>query len=82
MVQRNTAAIIRSHQWSLQKQREQYFHAQLLLYYPWRHEIDDLKTQSYEDSYKGKMAVIQSNQRLVEKNAEEVAEALENMEQV
>jgi ATP-dependent DNA helicase PIF1 len=82
MTQRTTAAIVRSHQWSLQKQREQYFHALLLLYYPWRHEMDDLKISSYEDSYKRKMAVIQSNQLLFEKNAEEVAEALENMEQM
>lgn len=34
MTMRSQPAIIRYHQWSLRKQPEQYFHAQLLLYFP------------------------------------------------
>jgi hypothetical protein len=41
MTHRNVQAIVKYHQWSLKKQAEQYFHAQLLLYFPWRREIED-----------------------------------------
>lgn len=39
MLLRQTPAIVRYHQWSTKKQAEQYFHAHLLLYFPWRMAI-------------------------------------------
>ena len=80
MALREPPAIMRFHQWSLQKQPEQYFHAQLLLYYPWRDE-KDLLTESYQASYLQKQDTIQANCARFERHAENVAAAIEQLEQ-
>ena len=51
MVARTVPAIVRYQQWSLKNQSEQYYHAQLLLYYPWVDELKDLleKCNTYKE---------------------------------
>ena len=66
-------AIIRYHQWSAKKEPEKYYHAQLMLYYPWCNEEDDLLGESYKDSYNTKLDVIQKNRQTFEHFAEEVS---------
>lgn len=43
---RSVSIIVRSHQWSLNKNPENVFHAQLLLYCPWKIEMSDLLQNS------------------------------------
>ncbi|WAR27351.1 hypothetical protein MAR_013055 [Mya arenaria] len=50
MIKRNKPAIIRTHQWSVKKQPEPYYHAKLLLYHPWRNETNDLLTKRNTNS--------------------------------
>ena len=80
MNQRCTSAIIRYHQWSVKKQPIEYYHSQLLLYFPWREE-KSLKGTSYEETYTENKEVIEQNRKLYEYHAEDVAVAMENIEQ-
>ena len=63
MTHRNVQAIVKYHQWSLKKQAEQYFHVQLLLYFPWRREIEDLLTESYQESYMTKKTLFRQTEK-------------------
>ena len=81
MTHRIQPAIIRYHQWSAKKEPEKYYHAQLMLYYPWCNEEDDLLGESYKDSYNTKLDVIQKNRQTFEHFAEEVSGVLEDIEQ-
>ena len=81
MVPRKTVAIVRSHQWSRQKAPEQYYHAMLLLYLPWKHEVEDLRCKTYEECYNSKIETIRENQRRFEKHVEEVTEAIQDLEE-
>lgn len=51
MVARTVPAIVRYQQWSLKNQSEQYYHARLLLYYPWVDELKDIleKCNTYKE---------------------------------
>ncbi|XP_071480520.1 uncharacterized protein [Diadema antillarum] len=81
MSKRSTPAIIRSHQWSLKKQSEEYYHSQLMLYFPWRNEIQDLFQDSYKQSYEAKYEDLKRNKEMYEHHAEELADVLEDIEQ-
>lgn len=80
--QRRKPAIVRSHQWSLKKQPEEYYHAQLLLYFPWRIEPQHQITTTYQDSFIENYDVIKENRSYYEQHADEVSQAVENLEQV
>ena len=81
MVRRKKAAVVRSHQCSVKTHAEQYYHAQLILYHPWRTEIEDLFSGSYQDSYFAKIHTIQDNRQAFEQHTEEVTSAIENLEE-
>ncbi|WAR02670.1 PIF1-like protein, partial [Mya arenaria] len=78
---RKTPAIIRSHQWSVKKQPEQYYHSQPLLYFPWRKETDDLCRESFQNSYMENLEVIEENRAMYQQHADEVDMAVENLDQ-
>ena len=81
MVKRKTEAIIRSHQFSVHQDPEKYYHSQLLLYLPWRDETSDLLQTSYEACYTDNTVVIRENKSRFEHHAEDVAVAMDNLEE-
>lgn len=81
MLLRQTPATVRYHQWSPKKQVEQYFHAQLLLYFPWRTEIADLYANSYKESYLAKVDIVQQNRRRNEYFSDELDDVLEDIQE-
>ena len=81
MSRRNTPAIIRSHQWSLKKKPEEYYHAHLMLYFPWRNEAQDLCQDSYKQSYESKYEKLQKNREMYEHHTEQLADALQDIEE-
>ena len=49
---RKQQAILHTRRYKVHREPEKYYHAKLLLYYPWNHEDDLISTyQSYQDSY-------------------------------
>ena len=51
-------AILCTRRYKVHTEPEKYYHAKLLLYYPWNHEDDIISTyQSYQDSYISKQHV-------------------------
>lgn len=81
MLLRQTPATVRYHQWSPKKQAEQYFHAQLLLYFPWRTEIADLYANSYKENYLAKVDIVQQNRRRNEYFSDELDDVLEDIQE-
>ena len=81
MVKRKTEAIIRSHQFSVHQDPEKYYHSQLLLYLPWRDEASDLLQTSYKTCYTDNTVVIRENKSRFEHHAEDVAVAMDNLEE-
>ena len=80
MVKRKTPIVIRSHQFSKTSQAEQYYHAKLFLYYPWRNE-DNLKLDgSYQNNFNLLHDKIQPTMNRFEYFSNEVSEAVEDME--
>ena len=80
MTLRKNSAIIRTHQWSRIKQPQQYYHA-LLLYVPWRNELNDLLKGSYKETFIEKAQALQQNRNKYEKLAEDVEEAIQILEE-
>ena len=59
---RKQQAILRTRRYKVHTEPEKYYHAELLLYYPWNHEEDIISTyQSYHDSYISKQHIIHQN---------------------
>ena len=59
---RKQQAILHTRRYKLHTEPEKYYHAKLLLYYPWNKEDDIISTyQSYQDSYISKQHTIQQN---------------------
>ena len=59
---RKQQAILCTRRYKVHTEPEKYFHAKLLLYYPWNHEDDIISTyQSYQDSYISKQHIIHQN---------------------
>lgn len=81
MVERTIPAIMRYHQWSEKKQPEQFYHSQLLLYFPWRDEEKDLHSGSYKEVYYAHEEVIERNKKIYEYHSSEVQWAMESMEE-
>ncbi|XP_062600070.1 uncharacterized protein LOC134261665 [Saccostrea cucullata] len=81
MIQRATPPIIRYPQCSEKKQAEQFYHSQLLLYFPWRDEENDLCNGSYKEKYDANEEIIKHNKKIYEYHASEVECAMESMEE-
>ena len=59
---RKQQAILCTRRYKVHTEPEKYYHAKLLLYYPWNHEDDIISTyQSYQDSYISKQHIIHQN---------------------
>ena len=55
-------AILHTRRYKFHREQEKYYHAKLLLYYPWNHEDDIISThQSYQYSYISKQHIIHLN---------------------
>lgn len=79
MYHRRKPAIIRTHQWSIRKDPEKYYHAQLLLYYPWRNELQDLLQDTFQAMYELCQETIVANKKHYEHHAEELSVAIEQL---
>ncbi|MES9883788.1 MAG: hypothetical protein ABW185_23290 [Sedimenticola sp.] len=79
MVLRKTPAILRSHQFSETKDPEQYYHAQLLLYHPWREETADLCQSNYRTFYLNNLPKVAENRARHEYHSEEVSAAVDDL---
>ena len=80
MRKRRREAIFRTHRYNVMKDREKYFHAQLLLYYPWRFETEikgDYST--YEDHYNDVKEAIHHNSQHFEHHAEHLDSAFDEL---
>ena len=59
---RKQQAILHTRRYKVHTEPEKYYHAKLLLYYPWNQEDDIISTyQSYQDSYISKQHIIHQN---------------------
>ena len=59
---RKLQAILHTRRYKIHTEPEKYYHAKLLLYYPWNEEDDILSTYiSYHDSYTSKQDIIHQN---------------------
>ena len=59
---RKQQAILHTRRYKIHTEPEKYYHAKLLLYYPWNDEDDIISTyQSYHDSYISKQDIIHQN---------------------
>ena len=59
---RKQQAILSTRRYKVHTEPEKYYHANLLLYYPWNQEDDIISTyQSYQDSYISKQHIIHQN---------------------
>ena len=59
---RKQQAILHTSRYKVHTEPEKYYHAKLLLYYPWNYKDDILSTyQSYQDSYISKRHIIHQN---------------------
>ena len=82
MRKKKVPAIIRTHQFSQTKQPNEFCHAQLLLYFPWRKEVVDLCKSSYEEKYAAELETIQKNRVNFEHHSEEVEDAYDHLQTV
>ena len=80
MRKRRREAIFRSHRFDVMKDSEKYYHAQLLLYYPWQSE-NELKGEcaTYEEHYNTVKQIIQENARHFEHNTEHLDNAFNEL---
>ena len=59
---RKQQAMLHTRRYKVHTEPEKYYHAKLLLYYPWNQEDDIISTyQSYQDSYISKQHIIHQN---------------------
>lgn len=75
---RNKPAIVRYHSFSKVKQPEKYYHSLLMLFIPWRHEVEDLlqSNESYAQSYIELEERIASTRKLLENHGDEIDAAI------
>ena len=80
---RTQPAIIRSHQFSQVKEPQNFYHARLLLYYPWRNEDTDLKNENgkYIQKYFDVKDILGPNLNKFEPHREEVQTAWTELEE-
>ena len=81
MQKRKQEAVLHVTRYKLQTEPEKYYHAQLILFYPWKNE-DDLITgfTSYMESYIHKQDIIHKNTQLFNEDCERFDSALEAFE--
>lgn len=79
MVKRKNPAIVRSHQFSFAQNPEQLYHANLLLYFPWRNESTDIMQGSYREIYETHYDTIIGNKSKFEQNIEQLENAFEEI---
>ena len=59
---RKQEAILHTRKYKIHAEPEKYYHAKLLLYYPWNHENDIISTYTtYQNSYMSKQTIIHQN---------------------
>ena len=77
---RSKPAIIRTHQFSQQRQEEEFYHSKLLLYFPWRNE-NALKGEdgTYKSNFIAKLQSFSPKMTEYEPNAEEYERAVQNL---
>ena len=79
---RKVQAVIRYHTPNKRKEPELYFHHLLMLYFPWRNEIELLSSdQTYTSKFyePDVQAIVEKNRALFEPDADAITEALESM---
>ena len=83
MTLRTKPVIIRTHQLSVLKQLEQYYHGKLLLYKPWRNEITDLQGPDglYKTQYYNCKGEFSERMGFYEPNMEEYCEVVQELEE-
>lgn len=83
MTIRSRPVIIRSHQFSILKQPEQYYHSKLLLYKPWRDESIDLLDGdgTYKTKYFNCRPTFSDRMNYYEPNNEEYTQAVEELQE-
>ena len=76
IIPRTKPAIVRLHRYSIHKERERYFHAQLMLFLPWRNEDDLIEGYpSYEEHYAQVQDSVIANAEPFNRNLEEIEAA-------
>jgi hypothetical protein len=83
MALRKRPVIIRAHQFSKDKTPEEFYHSKLMLYYPWRDETTDLKSEdgTYESKFREVFKELESNLLFHEPNANDVEDAARLLEE-
>ncbi len=82
IIPRTKSAIVRLHRYSMHKEREKYFHAQLMLFLPWRNEEQLIEGySSYEEHYVQVQHTVIANAEPFNRNLEEIEEAQAAYEQ-
>ncbi len=78
LIKRKQSAILRTHSYKIHQDRERYYHAKLMLYYPWRKEDDLIEgCESYEMKFQHVQDTIIANADPFNTNVERIEEAME-----
>ena len=82
MVQKRTESILRTPRFSSVKSLERYSHSQLILFYPQRDEIKDLKRNfnTYSEYLQSAYLTVTSNKLQFEKNSQDLDIAFQNQD--
>ena len=80
MRRRQQTCIVRTHTYSKFKTPEKYFHSKLMMYKPWRLEVD-IKSgcQTYEEAYSQSHAIVSQNMERFEHNSEAVDNSVDSL---
>lgn len=83
MTLRKRPVIIRTHQFSKEKTPEEYFYSKLMLYYPWRDECTDLKSEdgTYKTKFQEVFDELEPNLLFHEPNTNDVEDAARQLEE-
>ena len=81
LVKRKRAKIIRSVRLNKEKEPENYYREQLMLYTPWRNEQKDLikDCQTYQDRYQQVELIVNSNKEQYDRHSDILEKAIEDL---
>ena len=81
LVKRKRAKIIRSVRFNKEKEPENYYREQLMLYTPWRNEQKDLikDCQTYQDRYQQVELIVNSNKEQYDRHSDILEKAIEDL---
>ena len=81
MTKRSRRAILRYHKHSPEKEPEKHYHSLIMLFFPWRNEALDIKSncETYEQSYNLKKDVILGNKSKFEHFSDEMQQQMVRM---